>query len=58
MNGFTDDEIAAEMNRRKVVKEQRELRQSDSVCLCCGTPVKSYMVTDPANPLCDTCLGD
>ncbi|TRB03464.1 hypothetical protein EXN61_21600 [Agrobacterium tumefaciens] len=67
MSGFTEDEIAAEMKRRsdgikKRDEDQREawrqaeLSKCDTVCLHCGTPVKSYMVTDPENPLCDTCM--
>ncbi len=69
MSGFTEEEIATELKRRgdgikrrdedqREAQRQPELSQSDTVCLICGTPVKSYMVTEPENPLCDTCLGD
>lgn len=69
MNGFTKDEIATELKRRgDGIKKRDEayqealhhdhLSQCDAVCLSCGTPVTSYMVTDPKNPLCDNCLGD
>ncbi|MGV2136974.1 hypothetical protein ACQZ45_03250 [Agrobacterium sp. 16-2014-1-2a] len=69
MSSFTEDEIAAELNRRRNAIENRDaenlenMRRAerigcDTVCLSCGTPVKSYVVSDPANPLCDTCLGN
>lgn len=67
MSGFTEDEIAAEMKRRRDAIEYRdaghledirraERNECDTTCLSCGTPVKSYMVPDPDNPLCDTCM--
>ncbi|MFK3781479.1 hypothetical protein [Agrobacterium sp. NPDC089420] len=67
MSGFTEEEIAAEMERRndgilerdekqREAWRQAELSGCDTVCLSCGTSVKSYMVTDPENPLCDTCM--
>ncbi|MBA8799168.1 hypothetical protein FHW77_002887 [Agrobacterium sp. RC10-4-1] len=67
MNGFTEDKIAAELNRRgdsikkrdeayQEALHQEYLSECDTVCLHCGTPVKSYLVTDPENPLCDTCM--
>lgn len=37
---------------------QDEISRCDTVCLHCGTPVVSYLTTDPENPLCDVCLGD
>lgn len=69
MGGFTEDEIAAELRRRsnEMAKieidrankfRQDELSRCDTVCLHCGTPVVSYLTTDPENPLCDVCLGD
>lgn len=69
MSRFTEDEIAAELNQRRNAIENREAEHlknvfrserigCDTVCLSCGTPVKSYLVSDPENPLCDTCLGD
>ncbi len=69
MSRFTEDEIAAELNRRRNAIENRDAEHlqnelsaerigCDTVCLSCGTPVKSYWVSDPENPLCDTCLGD
>lgn len=68
MSGFSEEEIAAEIksrnngifkrneNHREAMRE-REISECDAVCLSCGTPVKSYMVTDSENPMCDTCLG-
>lgn len=69
MSGFSEDEIAAEMNRRRdtikcrdaehLENMQRAERDAcDTVCLSCATPVKSYLVSDPKYPLCDTCLGE
>lgn len=69
MGGFTEEEIAAELRRRndEIAKieagraetaRQDKLSQCDTVCLHCGTPVVSYLTTDPDNPLCDVCLGD
>lgn len=69
MSGFTGDEIAAALKRRgdrikkrdeayQEASNQEYVSECDTVCLHCRTPVKSYMVTDPENPLCDTCLGD
>ncbi|MND42817.1 hypothetical protein D3C87_988810 [compost metagenome] len=69
MSGFTEDEIAAEMKRRRDVADHRngayrenmrraEQSDCDTPCLSCGTPVMTYMVSDSENPLCDTCLGD
>ncbi len=69
MSRFTDDEINAEMKRRRDAIDYRgaeyldKMRKAervgcDTMCLSCGAPVKSYMASDPENPLCDTCLGD
>ncbi|MGV1985607.1 hypothetical protein ACQZ5N_03235 [Agrobacterium sp. 22-221-1] len=69
MSGFSKDEIAAELNRRGDAMKKRDeayqdalhqeyLSECDTVCLSCATPVKSYLVSDPKYPLCDTCLGD
>jgi len=69
MGGFSEEEIAAELRRRSNEmaqieidrankSRQDELSRCDTVCLHCGTPVVSYLTTDPENPLCDVCLGD
>ncbi|MBP2566812.1 hypothetical protein J2766_003409 [Agrobacterium tumefaciens] len=69
MSGFSEDEIAAEMNRRRDAiryldaehlenMRRAERNECDTVCLSCATPVKSYLVSDPKYPLCETCLGD
>lgn len=67
MSEFTKEEIAAEVQRRRDAIKCRDtehlesMRKAerngcDTVCLSCCTPVKSYMVTDPQNPFCDTCM--
>lgn len=68
MSGFTDEEIAAELQRRKHQIEQLEQRRreaerqaqldrADTVCGHCGTPISS-IGQHPDFPLCDACDGD
>ncbi|TAX50378.1 hypothetical protein ELH99_09515 [Rhizobium leguminosarum] len=67
MDGFTDEERAAEMKRRddaikvgeearKAAKHHAELQQADTRCLHCGKPMRSWEAMDPENPLCDICF--
>lgn len=60
MTKFTDKEIADELARIRgnSTKKSPVRMEATTVCLHCGTALQVWQASDPANPICGTCIGD